>query len=924
MLIACVAFTTWSANSKNQPLPTDPQLLMGRLDNGLTYYIRHNEQPKGRAEFRLVQSTGSLVEEEDERGLAHFLEHIAFQGSLHFPGLAMVDCLQQHGVPFGSCINASTGFDDTEFRISQVPTQQPELLDSVLLMLRDLSCGLTLDSLAIERERGVIEQEWRQSEGHTMRMYESVLPILLYGSRYPQRIAIGDMNVVRHFQRQQLVDFYRRWYCPGRQALVIVGDFDAQRMERQVQQLLGDIPSCEGDALVQEEVIPDHDGVNYALYTDPEASSSMVYLMFQHDPMPRHQRATLSYLQHNLVVALVQDLLSRRLQDLAGQEATPYEYATVYDRDFIVARSKQALTLAALAKQGRSLETLDTLLVEAARVVQHGFVESELQRARADMRASIESVLADVNNHQSADYVEEYVDHYSNGGYIPGVEAESQLMLNELEHIGVRQLNDYLRSVIKSDNVSVLISGPNSMGSQSLYPTSRDVIAHFGRIMHEPQSPYIDVTSEATLLANLPQRGAIVSETLDSLTGITTMQLSNGATVQLKPTDYSSNEILFNALSWGGEWAFGDSADVNVRVMSSLIEEASLGGHTVTELKKMLAGKQLSLSFQLNDPTEQLSGGCAPQDLETLLQIGYLYFTDVSIDDNTFAAFKDRLLSHVSQRANDPRTVYADSIASTIYCGNPMYRSLSRSDVEHIDPQRVLQLYRQRVADAGDFTFSMVGAFTIDQVRPLIERYIASLPDRGHREQQGGYVPPINHGYVDNMFRVPMRNPKTSVYVSLMGDCPYSFENEFLIDIAGDAIGAALLSYLRQEKNGIYDIASEATLSIHHNRWMINYEFETAPDNRDSMLVAADYATQVILEQGISKELYEKMKEQIRLKHESSLHTNGYWMFALQQRIVGIDIIAGFEQFYPTLTQERINNFLHQLKPHTRLRIVMN
>ena len=915
------------AEAREKELPIDPELRIGRLENGLTYYIRHNEQPKGRAEFWLVQNTGSLVEDDDERGLAHFIEHIAFQGTRNFPGIDMVDILQNNGVSYGRDINASTGFDDTRFQLSNVPTARVELLDTVLLMLKDLSCELNFEERAIEEERGVIQEEWRMHADQTMRLYENTLPILLSGSRYAYRIPIGDMSVIRNVTRGKLLSFYHRWYCPQRQAVVIVGDFDADRMEDMVRQTMGKLPKRENadpDAALSH--VPDHQGVTYALHTDPEASNTMIYLMFEHRQMPLSLRNTHSFLNYNVVSTLLQEMLNRRLDELSRTSSSPIDYGMVYDRRMLVTRTRDALTLAVMAKESRSLEALDTLVTQAVRAMQHGFTEGELDRAKRNVRAIYADYQAEASNRTNREYVDEYIDHYGNGGYVPGVVAESRMLIDEVEHISLDEVYAYLRSIVGKDNVSVLISGPQSLGGKSLYPTSRDVIAHFNRIMSTPQSPYIDMAAGEKLLEIEPIKGGIVNETYDEKTGITTMTLHNGATVRLKPTTFKNNEVLFNAFSLGGEWAYGDSAaDVNVRLMDQVIEDCALGGHTINQLNRMLSGRQLGISFVLNDANEQLTGGCRSADLETLLQLCYLYFTDVSLDEEAFQGVKTRVRSQLSQASYNPKMIYSDSIGSTLFQGNPIYRHLSPEEVDQLDGERVLELYRGRVANAGDYTFSIVGAYTVDEVRPLIMKYLASLPDNGKREIYGsGNRTTMATGMVDNFFEVPMRNPKSSIFVSIMGDRAYSYDDEFMMDLVGDAVGTALLTYLRHEKHGTYDVASDGSLSIYHNRWMINYEFETSTADRDSMLIFADHAVGAVFNSGVSDDLFNKMKERVSSQHESALQTNEYWMQALKQRALGIDIIGGYDALFPTLTVDLLNNYIAALRPHTRLRIVMN
>ena len=925
LMVFTLAVMTAIAKGEKQ-LPIDPELRIGRLENGLTYLIRHNERPQGRADFWLVQNTGSLVEEEDERGLAHFIEHIAFQGTRNFPNIDMVNILQNNGISYGSDINASTGFDDTRFQISNVPTLRVELLDTVLLMLKDLSCEISFDDRAIEEERGVIQEEWRMNADQTMRMYENTLPILLSGSRYAYRIPIGDMTLIRNVTRGQLISFYRRWYVPERQAIVVVGDLDPERMEQRIREIFSSIPK--GNVSIDEGnlgQVPDHVGVNYALHTDPEASRSMTYLMFKHPQVPEQLRNTDVHLKHNIVSTLVQEMLTDRIEEMARTQGSPIDYGMAYDRKYLVASTCDALTMTALAKEWRTLEALDSLVTHAARSVQHGFTAGELDRAKRNAKSIYTSLGLEASTRTNREYVEEYIDHYKNGNYVPGVIAESQMLIDSLQFISLDDVNQYVREIVGKDNVSVLISGPQTMSGVSRYPTSRDVINHFGRIMNTAQTPYIDQVTSDRLIESEPAMGSIITEAYEESTGITTLTLRNGTTVRLKPTTFKNNEVLFNAFSLGGEWAYGDTADINVRLMDQVVEECAFGGHTINQLNRLLSGRQVGIEFNLNDPNEQLFGECKSADLETLLQLCYLYFTDVSLDEEAFQSLKTRLKSQISQAQNNPKTIYSDSIGSTIYQGNPMYRGIKPADIDQLDGQRVLTLYRQRVANAGDYTFSFVGAFDIDEVKPLIRKYLASLPDNGVRETYGnGYRPPMATGEVENFFEVPMQNPKSSIYVSIMGDKRYSYDDEFMMDLVGESIGTALLTYLRHEKHSTYDVFADGTLSIYHNRWMINYEFETSTADRDSMLTYADYAVNAIFYSGVSEDLFTKMKERVGLQHEVAMKTNEFWLRALQMRALGIDVIGGYDKLFPTLTQELLNNYIVALRPHTRLRIVMN
>lgn len=915
-----IAISCLASTSDNTQVPVDKDLRYGTLANGLTYYIKHNSEPAKRAEFHLAQKVGSMNEEENERGLAHFLEHMAFNGSEHFPNLDMLMYLQNNGMVYGRDINAFTSFDETVYRVTNVNTSRTALLDSVLIVLRDWSCGLTLDDKAIDKERGIIEEEWRSRSGADMRMYEKVLPVLYKGSRYADRMPIGLMSIVKNFKSDQLREYYHKWYRPDLQGLIIVGDFDADSMEQKVIKTFGNIkmPANAPKRIYYD--VPDHQGINYALYKDKEASGSSVYIFFQHDVVPKAERNTMGQVRKDVIKSVAQMLLAQRFQELVQNPATPYQYAYCYDDKLYISSTKDAFILIADAKEGKTRESLDALLTEAQRLKLHGFTQSELDRAKISYDAQLQNVLTEKDKHENSAYANEYISHFTDGGYIPGIEYEVKTDREYLKDINLDSINNYIGSSIKENNVSIIISGPDK--DSIPYPDETTVKADFGKILASKVDAYVDKTNNAPLLAKLPKKGKITSETYNDATGVTTLKLSNGATVLLKPTTFKNDEIQIDATSVGGQWAYKGKYPIEMRTMSSIIEYSALGGFTQNDLIKKLADKNISLNFDLNDPTEQFTGASVKKDLETLFQLTYMYFTDVRKDPEAFNALKSRLKSTASQARNNPEMILSDSIQQTLYKRNPLYKTMTTAEIDKINYDKVLKLYRERVANAGDYTFSLVGNFNVDSIKPYIEQYIASLPDKGVREKTT-YVAPMAKGNVSNRFKMPMGTPKTTVYVALIGDKKYTVRDEFIMNLLSQVMNIAYMMTMREKESGTYGVASQGTVYRYNNKWMFIYEFSTNAQEQDKLMKIASDELKKMLDNGTTDEVFTKIISQTKIERENNLRDNSYWLTILRNLGLGVDVYTGFDKMINDLTLDQFNAYIHELKANDRIEIIM-
>ena len=904
----------------SQPIPVDPELRMGVLPNGMTYYVRHNAQPKGRAECYLVHKVGSILEDDDERGVAHFLEHIAFNGTTHFPGQTMINYLTSCGMTYGGDINAATGFDQTVYHISSIPTAHPAVLDSVLTVMSDLSCNLAIDSAAVEKEKGIIEEEWRSRNNATVRVYEAALPVLMGPSVYARHIPIGDINFVRNARRADLLEFYHRWFRPDLQAIIVVGDFDADSIEQKVQEVFSSLPAHDG-SVTKPADDTDVTARAVAISTDVELPAQAVTLYFPHRKPRPELRNTLAYLRDNLYAQMVAMIINERLSAEALSPASVMQYGACVMGDFLVSTGDCALTLTASPRAGMSYETLNALLTQARNVQEHGVTTGELERARQVLSTSYRRAQAQQAARTHAQYVAEYVDHFVNGGYIPGVEWECNASIACLDDADVDAVSACARELIDFGSVKALIVGSDTIS----LPRESDVMQLIDRVATLATDAPIDrASSSEPLLTATPQAGMIVSRRVEQATGITVLTLSNGIMVQLKPCKFGNDDVLFNATSPGG-YGYCDTDDYSpaeVRLVEQVVENSALGKWNQARLQERLSTTPLSIVYQMSDDREDINGSCHSADIETLLQLNYLYFTAVSPDADAYAALRSRLAAQLQQRRSTPEAAFADSVTTVLYDGAPLYMPLTDLQVDDADFDRVLELYHRRVASASRFTFSIVGDFDPDAIEPLVELYLGSLPAQASALISVRKTPYLL-GDRDVVFLRKMQSPVGNVFACLMGDMEYSVRNAILADVAGQVIEVALTAHLRESLQGTYGARVDASLSRTDGKWMIQTDFTTEPGKTQAMVQALAQVIDVMTTYGTTPHLLDVIKEQMLRRHETELSTEAYWLGALRDRAMGVDTHTQYAETISSLTIDEVNAFITTLVPTTRLRVIM-
>ena len=669
------------------PIPVDKQVRIGKLDCGLTYYIRHNNWPEDKANFYIAQRVGSIQEDDSQRGLAHFLEHMAFNGSEHFPDSTLLEFTRSLGVEFGSDLNAYTSIDETVYRITDVPTKRATALDSCLLILKDWSNGLTLADKEIDKERGVIHQEWQLNEGPMQRGYQRILPKLYPGSKYGHRMPIGLMEIVDNFPYQVLRDYYKKWYRPDNQAVIVVGNVDVDHIEAEIKRLWAGVTVPANAAKVVDEPVPDNAEAIYVIDKDKEQQFSRVTIAMKHDIVPDSDKVTVAYLIDQYAKELITMMFNQRLEEATQQANSPFAAAGSYDDNYMISKTKDAFTLIAYAKEGQDLETLAALYREAQRVRQHGFTPSEFQRAKDEYLSQLEKRYANRNKIKNSQFGDQYRDNYLSNEPIPSIEDEYQIMsqLAAAPIINVDIINGFAKELI-SDTDSNLVAFITLQEKEGkTYYSEADMAAAIKGVRGEKIEAYVDKTKNEPLIAKMPKAGKIVSKKDNATFGYTELTLSNGARVVLKKTDFKENEVQFQAIAKGGKGVYGQKDFVNLKYFNTIIEASGLGNFSNNELKKALYGKQANVSMQLQDRIQSLGGVSVPKDIETLMQLIYLNFTAIAKDQDSYKSTMSLLEMSLKNKYLKPEQVFSDSLMLTIYNHEPFHAPMNASEITQLN-----------------------------------------------------------------------------------------------------------------------------------------------------------------------------------------------------------------------------------------------
>ena len=704
------------------PIPVDPAVRIGHLDNGLTYYIRHNEKPENRVEFYIAQKVGSIQEEPRQRGLAHFLEHMAFNGTKNFPGnekgKGIVDWCESHAIKFGTNLNAYTSVDETVYNISNVPTDNTAVLDSCLLILHDWSNYVLLEDEEIDKERGVIREEWRSRNSGLLRVYTDAQETMYPGSKYADCMPIGNIDVVNNFPYQDLRDYYNLWYHPDLQGIIIVGDINVDEMEGKVKALFSEIPKATGKPERIYYPVSDNDAPIIYIGNDKEVSTPNVQIFFKHDATTNEEKESMAYLLQTYMLSMASSMLDERFEEMTQQANPPFNGAGSDYGDYFLSKTKEAFNVTVITKADGIETGLQAALTEIERMKRFGFTASEYERARANYLQRLESAYKERNNTQNANFVNEYVQHFLNNEPIPGIEQEYSIMQQIAPNIPVEAINALVQQqLIPDNNRVVFIAVPESAVDKC--PTKEQVLNMLNGMSQLQVEAYVDNVSDEPLVSDIPATGKIVKEET-GMYGSTKLTLNNGVQVYIKKTDFKEDEIRMRAVSPGGTTQFDDKDKLEMEVLDDLGSIGGLGNFSQTELTKQLAGKKVTLSASVTSQRETLGGNSSPKDFETMLQLVYLRFQQPRMDADAFESYKTRMKAQLENAKANPLSTINDTISIAMYGHHPRIVMMQPEMVDQINYQRGLDMFADRFADASDFTFFFVGNIDVDAMKPLI------------------------------------------------------------------------------------------------------------------------------------------------------------------------------------------------------------
>ena len=894
------------------PIPTDPNVRIGKLENGLTYYIRHNELPENRADFYIAQKVGSIREEENQRGLAHFLEHMCFNGTTNFPGKGIINWLETIGVKFGANLNAYTSIDETVYNINNVPVIRDGIVDSCLLILHDWANDLTLDPKEIDNERGVIHEEWRTGQGAMMRMYEQALPKAFEGSKYGHRLPIGTIEVIDNFPYQALRDYYEKWYRPDQQGIVVVGDIDVDKVEAKIKEIFSPIEMPANPAERVYEAVPDNKEPIITIAKDKEQPSTTIYIWHKHPATPNAMKGNMAYLVQNYMLSMIESMLNARLEELRQSAEPPFIMGVTEDTDFLLAKTTQAFAGIALSKDDGIPTALAALVREIERARKFGFTASEYARAKADYLRSLESAYNERDKMKNNQYVQGYVRHFIDNEPIPGIEAEYALMNQLAPNIPIEAINSILPQLIKDENIVINIFGPDKEGM--VYPTEAEILDILNKTKAEEITAYVDKVSDEPLMKETPKAGKIV-KTEEGPFGSTALTLSNGVRVVVKNTDFKADEIRMTAFSPGGTSIFGTSEALQVQMLNSVAGLGGLGNFSNVDLEKVLAGKKASINASVNGLTERVNGSCSPKDLETLMQLVYLTFTAPRMDDAAFESFKQRTKASLANQEANPMVALSDTLQKEMYGNHPMAIRVKSDMIDQIDYNRIMEMYKDRFKEAGDFTFLFVGNINLEEAKPLIETYLGSLPTINRKENFKDIHMDIQKGVRKNVFKKQMETPKATVISVISGHCDFTPKNNLLMSMLSQTMNMVYLETIREKEGASYGVSAMGQMNCYPKPEAIfQIYFDTDPAKREKMEQIVMAELQKVAQEGPRPEHLAKVKEYMLKQHTENVKENGYWLNQLiEYYFSNIDMNTNYEKLVNEITVEDVKNFTKTL-----------
>lgn len=905
------------------PVPVDKEVRIGKLDNGLTYYIRHNEYPKNQVDFYIAQKVGSILEEDDQRGLAHFLEHMCFNGTKNFPGNSMVKWLESVGVKFGYNLNAYTSIDETVYRISSVPTERIGVQDSCLMILSDWADGLLLEGKEIDEERSVIHEEWRSQLPPNMRIMEKLLPEIYPDSRYGHRLPIGTMEVVDNFPHQALRDYYETWYRPDLQGIVVVGDIDVDRIEGKIKEMFSKIEKPVNPAERVYFPVADNEKPIVAFGSDKEQDKYVSQIMFKYDALPDSLKGTMADVTTAYLLDMAQMMLQIRLNEQGQKADAPFAAASAFYGEFIMAKTKQAFQFAMLPKGNSFDEGLKAVYREALRAKRGGFTATEYARCRTEYLSQLEKAYNNRNQQENKTLAESYVRNFIDKKPIPGIETEYQMMSMIVNQIPVEAVNQVFSQIVSDKNLVVLGMMPAREGE--VCPKDEDILALLSQVEAENIAPYVDNVKDEPLVSELPAAGKVVKENVLSDFGAKEWILSNGAKVILKKTDFKADEINMMAVAKGGTSVYGNDKAADLMFMPAVLEQHGLGSFTNSELTKLMAGKQVSLKVSLDDYVRRLSGNTTPKDLKTYMEMIYMTFTGLTVTPDEFTAMQNLYKGLIQNQAQNPNFVFQKKVQEYLY-SSPNKQVFGVSDIEKANREDILSIIREQLANAAEFTFVFSGNFDEAELKALVEQYIATLPSVKGKKQELKHSPAveIKSGNEEKEFSLKMEVPQGSAAVIISGKMPYSFKNRLMASMSAQIISARLLSEVREKEGAVYSIYTQGSQD-RLSEVSVVYQtiFQVKPEKKDRALEIIRSEFEKLAKETPVEEL-DKVKEFMVKQITGDEQTNSYWCSMMAgNELLPSEVCVKAEQIIQSITPKEISGYVNEVMKQNNYRVLV-
>lgn len=859
-----------SGPADTEPLPVDPEVRMGVLDNGMHWYVEHNTEPENRVVFRMAVDAGSILEDDDQRGLAHLLEHMAFNGSTHFDGNELIEYLESVGTRFGAHLNAHTSVDETVYKL-QVPTDDPELLDKAFLVFDDWASGITNSDEAIEGERGVVLEEWRSRRSANARIRDAMRPLNYYGSKYVDRKTIGTEESLKTFEPAAVRRFYEDWYRPDLMAIIVVGDIDLDYAQAKIEEHFGDIEMPENPRERIRPEVPAHDEMFVSILTDPEITRTGVGITHKHDDA---EQATYGSYRTMLVDRLISRMVNERFSDMAQEPDAPFLGASTSSGKLTPIEGQTAV--GAATPEGEVLGGLEAIAIEIQRVRQHGFTNGELGRARDAELRGYQDYYDERDTTHSRTHADELVRVFLTGESMPGITKEWELAQEYLGSVTVDDVNTRAASHWMNEDSRVLsIIMPDKEGLTP--PTEEEVRALLAKVDEMEISPPEDDAFEGPLMAELPEPGSVTERREVPELDATVWTLSNGVTVWLKATDFKSDQVLMRSYSEGGIAKVDDASWVAATTATSLRAASGLGEWDAAQIKKFLAGKQASASSWIGSHHEGVSGSASPMDLETMFELTHLAITQPRFDEDAFAVNKRGRIEGLRNRDSNPNTLYSDTFQRLMWGDHPRRQPWTLETIEAMDLTRSQEIYSDRFADTSDFTFVLVGNIDEQTLEPLVTQYLATLPvgeredapgDDGARRQAGVHEETVRAGL----------EPKARFRLEMHGPFEGSWLERGQLSALREVLSVRLRKELREELGGVYGVGvSTGTWSLPEPGYRFTITWSCDPDRVDELQAAALAVVTEVLENGVEESEVEDVKEKNRRSREEDLLTNGFW-----------------------------------------------